>query len=215
MPGALQRSGKRRCFTSTASHRPQVHSPHCPAPRPRHQDSLSSPLLTHCCLDVPTQQPQDSLLILRSGPRRQTFRSLFLFFITLMLPGKFFLLRQARQVGSVYPRQVTPLRGKPTPELLPPNPAHTSFPSDHPKRSWRAAPQSKRPSLSGGMAGPGCQRRKTIREEDQGAQGLPSSGARGRVLTWEKLSPLSGWHCSSTRSTAPVLFFIFSACWAR
>lgn len=108
----------------------------CPAPRPRHRASLSSPLFTRCCLDVPTQQPRDSLLILRSGPRRQTFSPLFLFFITLMLPGKFFLLRQARPVGSVYPRQVTPLRGKPTPRLLPPNPAHTRFfPSDHPPKA--------------------------------------------------------------------------------
>lgn len=34
-------------------------------------------------------------------------------------------------------------------------------------------------------------------------------------LTWEKLSPLSGWHCSSTFSTAPVFFLILSASWAR
>lgn len=34
-------------------------------------------------------------------------------------------------------------------------------------------------------------------------------------FTWEKLSPLRGWHCSSTRSTAPVIFPILSASWAK
>lgn len=190
----------------------------CPAPRPRHRASLSSPLFTCCCLDVPTQQPRDSLLILRSGPRRQTFSPLFLFFITLMLPGKFFLLRQARPVGSVYPRQVTPLRGKPTPRLLPPNPAHTRFsPQTTPQKQLEAVPQTKRPSPFGGRNGrhwlPEKEDHQTSRQRGTGA---PSSGPRGRVLlTWEKLSPLRGWHCSSTRSTAPVLFLIFSACWAR
>lgn len=62
------------------------------------------------------------------GPRAwgsllQTGSSLSLFCITVMLPGKFFLLRQAQQVESGYPQQGTTEMERNTQTL-----ARTSFP---------------------------------------------------------------------------------------
>lgn len=57
------------------------------------------------------------------GSLLQMGNSLFLFWISLMLPGKFFLLRQAQQVESGYPQQGTTEMERNTQTL-----ARSSFP---------------------------------------------------------------------------------------
>lgn len=131
-----------------------------------------------------------------------------------MLRGKFFLLGRAQQVGSVYIPARWHIETEQTPELSPPRSAHTSLSSDHHKAPQELPHISKDPLLlrdEQNLEAGGRQSEKRRKAHRNGW----ALGPGGPGLTWEKLSPLSGWHCSSTRSTAPVVFLIFSACWAR
>lgn len=96
-----------------------------------------------------------------------------------MLPGKFFLLRQARQVGSVYPPQVTPLKGKQTPKLLPPIQHIPVCTHTTPKAAGEPLHSPKDLLPLGEGQGSGCPRRKIVRGEDRNAEGLPSAGRPG------------------------------------
>lgn len=164
---------------SNSNHRHHVHSLHLPwPPASGSMSPCLCSLYTRCCLDVPTQQPQDSLLLLRPRASAANVQLPLFVSIPVMLQGKFFLLRQAQQVASVYP-QVTPLRGKQTPKLLPPIPAHSSLPSQPPKAAREPPHSPKYPLPLGERQGSGSWRRKTeMRTKRTGAPQLWGLGAK-------------------------------------
>ena len=202
--------------TSPASQPQEAYLPLCVLCTGTHTHShthIHTQRLPRCILPMASGQPP---ALETPGPQGKSDAKwqLSLFLITVMLRGKFFLLGQAQQVGSVY----IPAREHTETEAhlnSHPQAQHTLVCPHTTTKAAQELPHSSKDPLplrqGQDLATGGRQSEKRRKPHGNGW----ALGPRRPVLTWEKLSPLSGWHCSSTRSTAPVLFFIFSACWAR